>query len=466
MEQLAGLNNDYQILTELYRSGETRTFLARHLTLNRDVTVTVARASGDRSFLEAFANDAEVLKNERNPNIVPVLEGRWLDTNTFAVIRARVRGSTLDQLVSAVGAMPAPKISAALREITTALLFARTAGVTNRFVSPDSLVFQQGTGRPLISFEPSRLVTDDAQTIRELATRMNGGAPFDVTEFVAMLSGAPAVATPSATAPAATPPVPRDDTVVITQRRSGMGFGARVLTTFAILAAIIIAAVFFVKNRQNNQPERSASTTIDTSLPNATDAAGDIALRSAQPDTMVYPTPTIVEPPQPTQQPIPQPVPQPIPQQQMPAPTPAPVQQVPLPSTQPPATVTPAPRQPQVPLDTVVRAPTGDICDSPTESDQHQCLMNAIERSDRDLNATYQRLINALRRQAGVADADPDPPAVEELRSAQRRWLNDRDDACRATGSGPLYARDRAACFADRSAQRTRDLQGQLDAIP
>jgi uncharacterized protein YecT (DUF1311 family) len=78
----------------------------------------------------------------------------------------------------------------------------------------------------------------------------------------------------------------------------------------------------------------------------------------------------------------------------------------------------------------------------------------------------YQKLIAALRKQAAVSDTDSDPSSVDELRSAQRRWLQERDDACRDAGSGPLYAKERAACFAGKSADRLRALQAQLDAIP
>ena len=96
-ESLRKLEDRYQILTELHHCGESRTYLARHLELNRDVTITVARANSDKAFLNAYAADAEILKTKRHPNIMPVLEGTWLDDDTFAVVRARVRGSTLDQ---------------------------------------------------------------------------------------------------------------------------------------------------------------------------------------------------------------------------------------------------------------------------------------------------------------------------------------------------------------------------------
>lgn len=477
MEPLAGLSTEYQILTELHRSGETVTYLARHLELQRDVTITVARATGDRSYLNAFANDVEVLKNQRHPNIVPVVEGRWIDADSYAVVRARVRGSTLDGLLSAVGAMPAPRVQAALREIATAIAFARDAGIVNRFVSPESLVFQQGTGRALIAFEPSRLVADDAQTIRELALAMNGGAPMDVSEYIALL-GAPAVpvaaaatvpvaapVTPPSTAPVGARPVADDAVVVV--KRSGMGFGARLVTAFVVLALLVGAAVFFWPRRAHD-----VSRTASTAMPDTQgDAAGDVALRSnnSPVDAQVYPTPVIVEPtPTPTPPPPTSSYPYPYPSYPQQTPTIVPSRPAP-PVTQPSQPVQPAepvaPQPKPEPTDTVVRRPT-DVCDSPDSGDQRQCLLAAIDRNDRGLNSAYQRLITALRRQAGVSDSDPDPSSVEELRSAQRRWLEDRDEVCRGTGSGLLYARERAQCFADRSAQRARELEAQLAAIP
>jgi uncharacterized protein YecT (DUF1311 family) len=92
--------------------------------------------------------------------------------------------------------------------------------------------------------------------------------------------------------------------------------------------------------------------------------------------------------------------------------------------------------------------------------------MAAIEKNDHELNAVYARLIAVLRREAGAASADPDPQAVNDLRDAQRKWVDARDAACRDVGEAPLYAKSRAACFAQKSADRVRELQRRLEAIP
>lgn len=448
---LSKLDSDYQILTELHRSADTRVYLARHLALNRDVTITVVTASGksdDTSYLAAFAKDAEVLKNQRHPSVVQVIEARQLDDQTLAIVRARVRGSTLDQLVSAVGAMPQARMEAALRDVAAALAWARVNGITNRNVSPESVVFQQGPGRLLLSFEPSRVVSDDDRTLRELGAAMNGGTPVNVAHYAT--DPAPKAAIPPRTTPAG-----RNEPAVVVQKQ-GMGFGARVLMTFIVIGALIGSGVYFMHWRGNDIRRDASTVTPDTQ----SDAAGDVALRSsrAQDAQQSYPTPVIIEPtPTPTPTPTPMPAPPPVTPQQV----------VPLTVPQPaPRPVQPPPRP--APVDTVVtpRPATGDACDSPEPSDQRKCLSGAVEKADREMNDAYAKLIVALRRQANVADTDPDPSSVDEVRASQRRWLQDRDDVCRGTGAGLLYARDRAACFSERAAARTRDLQQQLSAIP
>jgi uncharacterized protein YecT (DUF1311 family) len=142
----------------------------------------------------------------------------------------------------------------------------------------------------------------------------------------------------------------------------------------------------------------------------------------------------------------------------IPTPTPTP-RDTARPVVNPPDTVLP-------PVVAILPPKPADVCDSPDGSDQQKCLMGAIERNDRELNSAYQRLIGALRRQAGVEPSAPDPASVDELREAQRRWIDSRDAACRDVGAGPLYARSRGECFAGQSARRTAEILERLRAIP
>ncbi|HSQ28764.1 MAG TPA: lysozyme inhibitor LprI family protein [Gemmatimonadaceae bacterium] len=181
---LSKLDNRYQILTELNRAGDTRAYLARHLELNRDVTIQVVRLpeGADEASAEQLASDAHILASSRHPHIVPVLEELPLGDGTHAVVRPRVRGTTLEQLISTVGTIPNLRVADTLEQVSGALDWARLQGVVHRHVSPSGVVFQQGSGKVLLAFEPAPTLgttlpsaCDDARTLGELAWRMLAG---------------------------------------------------------------------------------------------------------------------------------------------------------------------------------------------------------------------------------------------------------------------------------------------------
>ena len=559
--ELAKLGQDYQILTELHHGAASRTYLARHLGLNRDVTINVVRAkSGTRGGrrnedLTELASDARVLSAMRHPNVVPVIEGRWLGDDLFAVVRARVRGSSLDQTLSAVGPLSLARAASALEQVNAALEWARTNGVSHRHVSPDSLVFQQGSGRVLVALDPAPEPShplpnacDDARTIGELAFAMftgyhermerhgsleqarpdlpprvadatnallrcdrSGSAP-DVRAYLALLAAAATeeatpVATPAAGAAEAAAVgaaaggsigvattgaaraaagAPAADVVVV---NSSFGFNARLVTALAVAAAIIVMGILLLRQRSGDS-HRAATTSIDSTV----QASGDVASRARAADTAllaaVPPQPVITAPPidssalvqtpqapvqvyQPPAYVVP-PVDTSVGGNVSPIAPPGTRRHEPT-RTNPPAVYLPAPASP--PTDTtrqpatngtgvVPGAPPGDVCASPAAADQQSCLSSAVQQGDRALNDVYQQLVTALRRKAHVQPGDPDPVAVDDLRSTQRQWMESRDAACHAAGDGPLYARARAACYSDQASQRTRELQQMLDTVP
>jgi len=522
---LSKLGSDYQVLTELHSDRDARTYLARHLGLNRDVTITVVRAARDEgqgsgNDLSHFASDARLLATMRHPSVIPVIEGRWLGNDAFAIVRARVRGSTLDELVSAMGPLPLPRTAGTLEDVNATLEWARANGVVHRHVSPHSLVFPQGSGRVLVALEPTLLSSgglpsacDDARTIGELAaTMLSGrssedplkgltetradlpprivtatnalltcdpaGAPPDVRGYLALLTPPPAAAPVSTAdglaAPGALPDRAgnADEAIVVVNRP--FGFNARLATAIAVAAVIVVMAVLLLHRRSGESASRVSATQIDTGA-----QSGDVALRARQADTALLaaaPPPPVV-----TSAPVSPPATSQI-DTGVPPTTPA-IVSPPASAIAPPLMRRHDPTRASPPAGTLPAASPsvadstrpsrdsgstnpGDACSSPAAADQRSCLTNAVERADRDLNATYQRLIAALRRQANAQPDDPDPATVGDLRATQRKWLESRDAACHDVGTAPFFAQARGACYADQSAQRTRDLQQMLDTLP
>jgi len=74
---LSKLDNRYQILSELRRAPNGRTFLARHTELNRDVTIDVVRVpSDDDEALRFLASDAD--SSYISGIVLPVMGGETI----------------------------------------------------------------------------------------------------------------------------------------------------------------------------------------------------------------------------------------------------------------------------------------------------------------------------------------------------------------------------------------------------
>ena len=133
---------------------------------------------------------------------------------------------------------------------------------------------------------------------------------------------------------------------------------------------------------------------------------------------------------------------------------------VPLPAQRAVPAQREAPLRPEAPLPSP-GPPSTSACDSPAAADQRRCLMSMLDRSDVGLDRTYQSLIAALDRQAGIRAGDPAPAAVSQLRAAQRAWLVYRDTECRRRNrgkEGPLWAPVRARCLGEFSRDREQEL--------
>jgi len=533
---LSKLDKNYQILTELHSEDGSRTYLARHLKLNRDVTITVTWLLGDdNNSLTHFAADAHLLSGMRHPNLVPVIEGIWLDERSFALVRARVRGSTLEQVILGSGPVPIERVSTTIQQVEAAIGWARSSGVVHRNVTPRSIVFQQGNGRVLLSLEARPLAADampgecdDARTIGQIASEMLLGqigddpgmsaklvpnqlipavakaleavrmcertsAPTSVAALIAALSSSDTTPPPTelvvknappAILADASPPTAKAavadlrldvDRIVVPRPRvrraigasepavvaapTSFSFNARLGTAIAVLAILGVSSMIFVRHRGSPSAVASVASNDTTQQ-----AAGDVALSRPRFDsvtpvvTVPAPAPAQASPPAQTKKPV----------ATIPAETSRPaivssdtVKREPLKAVSPPRDSVSTPMR-----DTATAAPIVEACASPESEDQRKCLSSAIDRNDRELRTVFGKLIAALRRQAGAGESDPDPATIDDLRATQRKWLDERDAACREVGQQPLYARERSSCFAQQSANRTRELQRMLEAVP
>jgi uncharacterized protein YecT (DUF1311 family) len=265
--------------------------------------------------------------------------------------------------------------------------------------------------------------------------------------------------------------------------RHGTSYNARLVTALIALLIVAGAAVLLLRNRGTETQTVATAPAPDTTQ----GATGEVAL-GAQPDTSMVgagavPVPTIVGavPPAVPPSAYPPTTAPAYPPAGYPAQPPAgyaypdtttrmapPVtrRDEPLRPLTPPVSL-PAPVAGVPPTDAAPPPPAdaSGICASPGSSEQHACLMQAIERNDVPLNQVYNQLIAALRQQANVTPGDSDPASVRQLRDEEHAWVDHRDAACRDAGSPPLYAQARAQCFADQSNQRLQTLRQMLAGV-
>lgn len=147
------LDEKYERLGELRGSDDARTYLAKRRSDGADVMIAVVHAAngGEHNALPHFASDTQMLARITHPNVPRVLEGRWLGKDAFAVVSERVRGTSLAELLSSGERFPYPRVSTVLQRVSGVLDWARGQGVVHRGVTPDTLVFEQGTHRPVMT---------------------------------------------------------------------------------------------------------------------------------------------------------------------------------------------------------------------------------------------------------------------------------------------------------------------------
>jgi hypothetical protein len=185
---LRALEKAYDITGELRGPPHTRRYHAHRREDGIAVMITLARAwdTGENNALAHLASDTQLLTNVVHPSVARVLGGHWLGSDAFAVVTERIQGDTLGEVVSRGDPLPNTRIAVVLQEVDGVLDWARSQGVVHRKVTPETLFFERGSDRAIVSFAPTAIpitgVPDargDAKTIGELAWTMLAGRPYE-----------------------------------------------------------------------------------------------------------------------------------------------------------------------------------------------------------------------------------------------------------------------------------------------
>jgi hypothetical protein len=188
---LSSLTADYDIVGELEASADSRTYIATRkgdAAKRRDdqtgVLITViATPDGDEAnALTHLAADIKLLARTPHRRLTPVIEGRWLGDDAFAVVTQRTTDPSLAQRLASGETFTNTRIAAILREVNGLLEWAREQKIVHRAVPASGVFLEPGTDRVRVTFaiRPIKRLHrsdahDDARAIATLATAMLTG---------------------------------------------------------------------------------------------------------------------------------------------------------------------------------------------------------------------------------------------------------------------------------------------------
>ena len=189
---LGPITADYDVLGELGGKSSARILIATKRKIpgmrrddnGRAHIEIIGEPAGDESHaLQHLASDVKILSNLRHRRLVPVLEGRWLGHEAFAVIRERVDDPNIAERLAQGEKFTNTRTAAILREVHGLLDWAREQQIVHRHVSPDRIFLEPTNDRVRVAFAAGPLPrirtreaqADDALDIVRLAVAMLTG---------------------------------------------------------------------------------------------------------------------------------------------------------------------------------------------------------------------------------------------------------------------------------------------------
>jgi len=161
----AKLQSQYRIVRLLGRGGMGSVYLARDLTLDREVAIKVIKTADDsREIYDRFRREARTAAKLSHPNIVPLHAFGEVKGMPYFVM-GYVRGESLADRLRREGKLPEEEARRVFAEIADALDHAHRQGVIHRDVKPDNVLLDDESGRALLTDFGVAKAVDKGETL-------------------------------------------------------------------------------------------------------------------------------------------------------------------------------------------------------------------------------------------------------------------------------------------------------------
>jgi len=195
---LTPFENDYDVVGEVKGPGGVRAYRAKRKNTGTkgqdeqsDVLISIVPTpEGDEgNALSHLAADTKLLAGVFHRRLIPVIEGRWIGDNAFAVVTQRTTDPTVEQQLATGEAMSTPRVAAILREVNGLLEWAREHNLVHRHVTTDRIFLEPKTDRVRVMFGAAPIIrlknvdpeTEDARSIVRLVIAMLTGSEDPAT---------------------------------------------------------------------------------------------------------------------------------------------------------------------------------------------------------------------------------------------------------------------------------------------
>lgn len=145
------LQSQYRIIRLLGRGGMGAVYLARDLTLDREVAVKVIKTGTEgREIYDRFRREARTAAKLSHPNIVPLHAFGEVEGMPYFVM-GYVRGESLASRLRRDGKLSDDEGRRVVAEIADALDHAHRQGVVHRDIKPDNVLIDDESGRAMLT---------------------------------------------------------------------------------------------------------------------------------------------------------------------------------------------------------------------------------------------------------------------------------------------------------------------------
>lgn len=147
------LRPEYLLVHKLDEGGMGSVWLAREPGLKRDVAVKVLKPglAGDETNRKRFQREAQSAAGLAHPNVIDIYSVGELEGGLPYIVMEHVGGPSLSERLEAEGPMPEGEVKRLVGEVASALEAAHRRGIVHRDVKPSNVLYDEETGRALVT---------------------------------------------------------------------------------------------------------------------------------------------------------------------------------------------------------------------------------------------------------------------------------------------------------------------------